>query len=119
MSDFPTLSVKPSVGPWKESKLPNSTIRSPFEAGYVQTRPRFTRIPKTWSIGYQGGNALPLADKILLEQHEDSVKGGAGIFSWLNVTDGQVYRVRYKDPIQFAPLYNNQFWTVSFVLEQV
>ena len=120
MNDFPTLSVTPSVAPWQQTKTGDPTIRSPFEAGYVQTRARFTRVPKAWTIAYQDGNSLPVADKLTLEAHENAVNCGAAIFSWLNPSDGTTYQVRYgKTPIVFTMLYNNLFWTASFTLEQV
>jgi hypothetical protein len=118
MSDFPTLSVTPSVGPWKQTKVADPTIRSSFEGGYVQTRPRFTRIPKSWDVAYQGGNSLPLADKALLEAHEDNVHCGGAIFSWLCPVDSVTYQVRYKAPIIFTMLHNKLYWTASFTLEQ-
>jgi len=120
MNDFPTLSITPSVAPWSQTKTADPTIRSSFDAGYVQTRARFTRVPITWSISYQGGNSLPLADKLTLEAHENAVNCGAAIFSWTNPMDGVTYQVRYgKTPIVFTPLYNKLFWTATFTLEQV
>lgn len=117
---FPALSVSPSVNGWEEGKALDPTIRSQKEGGYVSTRPRFTRIPKKWKLSYSQGNALPLADKLLLEAHEESVKVGADSFSWTNPMDGVTYTVRYVDgPIQFKPLVGKLLWEATIGLEQI
>lgn len=117
---FPVLSVSPSVNNWEEGKASDPTIRSQKEGGYIATRPRFTRIPKKWKVAYQQGNALTLADKALLEAHEDSVKIGADSFTWTSPMDGQTYTVRYVDgPIAFKPLVGKLLWEAAFGLEQV
>lgn len=117
---FPALSVTPSISGWEEGKAFDPTIRSQSEGGYVSTRPRFTRIPKKWKLSYSQGNALPLADKALLEAHEDSVHVGSGSFTWTNPMDGQTYTVRYVDgPIQFRPLVGKLLWEAAVVLEQL
>jgi hypothetical protein len=117
---FPILSVAPSISGWEEGKASDPTIRSTKEGGYVSTRPRFTRIPKKWQMSYSQGNALPLADKLLLEAHEESVHVGANSFTWTNPMDGVTYTVRYVDgPIKFKPLVGNVLWEATISLEQV
>jgi len=86
---FPTL----SIGPSSYRKEPqDSDMRSGFEGGYAQARPRFTRNIFLYHIGYE---TLTAADKALLETHRDSVKSTV-IFAWVDPTDGVTKNVRYQ-----------------------
>lgn len=118
---FPVLSINPLVEPFEQTAALDPTIRSEQEAGYVQTRPRFTRVPRKWHIAYSG---LPLADKSALESHEISVNFGAGMFSWTNPIDGATHNVRYLGSIKFKPEngfdpLGNHSWSAEFDLEEV
>jgi len=116
MPTFPTLSINPSVTPWEEGAANDPTLRSPFEAGYVQTRARFTRIPDRWHIGY---TLLPKADKDTLRAFEKTVKVGSDSFTWTNPDDQQTYTVRFLAPISYKPVGTMANWHVEFVLEEV
>ncbi|WP_298434594.1 hypothetical protein [Geobacter sp.] len=116
---FPALSVVPAVSAWKEKKALDPTLRTQTEGGYVQTRPRFTRIPKRWEIAYKAGNALPAADKATLEAFETTVKVGSNMFTWLNPLDNVTYNVRLREPIEFAPEGTTLLWQARLILEQV
>jgi phage-related protein len=94
MSDFPTLSRPPE---WeiKEDVL-DSTIKSDFESGYVQTRPRFTSDRKKWSnVVYKNLNT---SDVALLRAFITAVRGGSESFNWTNPDDSTTYIVRF-DPV--------------------
>lgn len=119
MPAFPSLSVTPSISGWTESIRVDPTIRTPVEAGYQITRPRFTRSPRRWEIAYAGGNALPLADKNILSAFESSVKVGSDIITWTNPVDSVAYQVRLAGPIQYRPLANKLYWEVRMLLEEV
>ena len=95
---FPTLSTNPLVTPHENNLEDGSTIASPVEAGYVQTRPRFTRIREEWHVSYSG---LPAADRTALRAHEVAVKVGADYFSWTDPVTGTSHNVRYTGPIKY------------------
>jgi hypothetical protein len=117
--DFPILSdyAVPLVDDWEETLSVDPTIRSPVEAGYVQTRAKFTRIPKKWHIFY------PLildTDKVSLESFQDTVKVGADKFYWINDKDLVTYEVRLLSPMVFnIHPQSSIYWTATFDLEQV
>ena len=116
MATFPTLSIKPDVSGWEEQIGYDPTIRSPYEAGYILTRPRFTRIINKWTVQYIG---LPKADKETLQDFEKQVKVGSNAFDWANPADGNTYTVRFVKPINYKPRDNVNFWDVQFELEEV
>lgn len=116
---YPVLSVAPSVTGWKEKAAYDPAIRTPYEAGYVQTRPRHTRIPLMWELQYVEGNALPEADKATLQAFEHGVGIGSAMFQWTHPRTGTVYAVRFKEPVEYMPQGNHLYWRVRLVLEQV
>lgn len=118
---FPSLSTTPIVESFNQKSALKPTLRSEAEAGYVQTRPRFSRVPKKWGLAYGG---LSLADKAALEAHEVSVRYGADLFSWTNPTDNVAHNVRYFEPIEFSldttfDNLGNHTWRATFELEEV
>ncbi len=113
MADFPTLSRNPSY-PFNE-EYEDNTIRSPFEAGYEQTRPRYTRMRKTFTLKYE---FLMNSDKTTLENFYYQMKGGAGSFNWTHPITNDTYIVRFAEPLKFEnPLLN--YWNVEIKLRQV
>ena len=116
MAVFPTLSVNPSVEPWKEGAAFDPTIRSQQEGGYVLTRARVTRIPSKWEIGYY---ALPSSDKNSIRTFEMDCKVGSDIFTWTNPTDNITYDVRFLNPVSYKMHETAFLWDVEFTLEQV
>ena len=117
MPAFPTLSQNPSIEGWGEGIALDPTIKSQTEGGYKQTRPRFTRMPDVWNIGYK---ALSQADKNTLRTFEKTVKVGSEIFQWINPDDNVTYNVRFVKPISYKlhPL-TSIHWKVEFELEEV
>lgn len=115
MANFPTLSQNPAIN-WGEKKAFDPTIRSKAEGGYVQTRSRFTRLPKKWEIKYK---SISTADKDLIEAHEDTQRVGADKFNWTNPLNSTVYEVRYLEPIDYKIAGAQGYWDVEFILEQV
>lgn len=93
MADFPTLSIPP-IFPI-EIEREDNVIRSQSEAGYELTRPRWTRIRKTFTVKYQ---LLTPADKALLDTFIDTTTCGAYLFNWTNPADSTVYSVRFAVP---------------------
>ena len=86
---FPTLTRKPSF-PLPKKPL-DTDLKSGFEGGYEQARPRYTRDLFEWDVKYP---FLLAADKSSLETHVAAVKSTV-IFTWTNPDDGQTYNVRY------------------------
>lgn len=113
MENFPTLSQPPSY-PLTEMRE-DATIRSPFEAGYEHTRPRFTRIRKIWTVNYE---KLPYADVSLLDSFITTVKGGADAFNWKHPISLTTYTVTFRE----LPKFENtslDYYSVNFTLAQV
>ena len=117
MPTFPTLtSCNPSVKSWEEGVAYDPTIRSPSEAGYVQTRARFTRISQRWHVVYP---ALSSVDKGTLKTFETvTVLVGALAFDWTSPSDSTLYSVRFKGPISYRPSTGTD-WLIEFDLEGV
>lgn len=90
---FPTLSIQPDASTLKiaipnPAKEPEST-----DGGYMFTRPKFTRRPaKTFSFKFQD---LGQADRDILEQFWDRVKGSSVAFNWRDPTNNKLHNVRF------------------------
>lgn len=97
MLSFPILSVRP-VYPIKEGRAVDPTLRSQSEAGYVQTRPRFTRVPKSFEFSYK---LIPDADKNTLKTFEESVAFTSDIFIWTHPQTSSTYNVRFDKTLEF------------------
>lgn len=99
MSNFPTLTAKPDAENFSQAPAIDPTIRTEFENGYTQTRPRFTAIPKKWNLVYRN---MSETDKGLLETFETTtVNYGADSFYWTNPRDSQTYVVRFGAVIEY------------------
>ncbi len=110
---FPTLSLQPAFPVQEEAE--NNVISSRMEAGYVLTRPRFTRSRTKFTLHYP---LLPLADVTLLKAHEASV-GYSTIFTWTHPADNATtYNVRYLSPIKYS-LVSPDTYRVSIILQEV
>lgn len=97
MSDFPDIMM-----PYKED-CSEKTIKlqeiSPMEAGYRQSRSIHTVEKKRFTIGWQAGGGLSLADYDLLDAHFIANVGGS--FSWTHWR-GSTYTVRYAGELPEA-----------------
>ncbi len=118
MATYPVLDENPSINGYSETALVDPTIKAPFEAGYTQTRSRFTRIPEKWTIKYE---VLTAVDKNTLKAFERARLIGSESFDWTNPSDNVTYDVRFggPGPVVYAPRENDDFWTCEFTLEQV
>ncbi len=94
MTAFPILSRKPDQKTYKE-QAENPAIITPQEGGYDITRPRHTRRPRRYFVFRY--RHLTNAEKELLQQHWDAVRGGSEAFEWIRPTDGQSFLVRYHE----------------------
>ena len=113
---FPTLSAPPLVEPYEESAAQDPVIRSPKEAGYVQTRPRFTRVPKKWHLSYAG---MSSSDRTSIKSWESTSVYGANSDTWTNPADSTQYTVRLAGPIRYKFSVSDSYWSFEFDLEEV
>jgi len=91
---FPTLPTPQfPIGTSNE----DPTIASTFENGMEQTRPRFTRLRRTWTLKW---NAMLNADRDTLAAFWITAAGGAAEFTWSNPYDSQTYTVRFSGQIK-------------------
>lgn len=121
---FPTLpsgalpsGVKPDSSNHGE-QLEDPSMRAQLEGGYVFTRARHTRAPRTtWPVKY---TEIHQADKNTLKDFWTVTKGGALIFDWVNPEDGLTYQVRFKEPMAFSykGIGTTKLWDCSFSVEQ-
>jgi phage-related protein len=114
MSNFPTLSNPPAFGLSHENE--DAVLKSDKEGGYVQTRPRFTRLRKKFSgVVYRN---MTDTDQSTLDTFETTtVRGGADSFSWTNPKNSTTYTVRFMKPVKYTP---TEFgWDFEMDLEEV
>jgi hypothetical protein len=111
---YPTLTMLPSYP--LEEEVEDGTIRTPYEAGYVHTRPKFTRRGrKTWKVNYK---YMPTSDKSLLEGFVTSVREGAYTFTWTNPQNSSVTAVRFEELPKYSYV-TNTYWDCDFALKEV
>lgn len=113
MSTFPTLSRPPSY-PINETYV-DDVLRSPTEAGYEITRPRFTKRRKIFTVRY---NTLPNADKVLIDNFYRNTVKGAAHFTWTHPFTNQTYTVVFTKPPTFELTFLD-YWNVEFELREV
>jgi len=95
------------------------TVVTPFEAGYEQTRARFTRNRMEWAGGW---SALTSAQFLAFSSFVDEVKGGADSWEW---TDSRIsgaattHTVRFiEESIQWRRG-DAEYFDVSFAVREV
>lgn len=89
---FPTLSTPP-VYPLKESRDPDSTIKSKTESGYTITRSRYSKVRMIFEVNYSN---LSQSDKDLLDTFIDIVLA-TDTFTWTHPSTGSTYTVRFDE----------------------
>lgn len=121
--------VFPTLTSGQDSKLYTMTPEDPaiiseMEGGYVVSRPRHTRKPRrTFTTGY---TEIREADKVLLENFYDTVRGGSLIFDWtdpqsvMNGGTAKTYQVRFQGEVKFVyrGIGKTKVWDVQFTLQQ-
>jgi len=113
-STLPTLSF--SVG-YSGQKL-YSTIRTPFEAGYVGSRSRFTRDRMTFQCGWAFLDETDLGTFLAFV---DTAGGGGDTFSWDDESQATpvTYTVRFQeDQVTWEQVDYGRF-RVMFSLEEI
>lgn len=113
---YPTLSRPPNYPLDPDGELEDVILRSPTEAGYAITRPRFTRARRRWGVTYIN---LPDADVATLRTFEQTtLHNGADQFSWTHPVTG-TFTVQLAAPIRYARTAAANMTNVSFVLQEV
>jgi hypothetical protein len=93
MANFPTLTIPPSYPLVEE--LEDATLRSPFEDGSVQSRPKYTKTRYTFTINY---DLLPKADRnTLMTFVKTTVREGADSFIWTHPGLGTTHTVTFVE----------------------
>jgi hypothetical protein len=115
---FPSLSRPPSFPIDPDGDLEDGVLRSPSDAGYVQTRPKFTRARRSWGVNYI---SLPDTDVALLRTHETTTtRNGADSFVWTHPLSGITPTVQYGPGlIKYKRSKKGSGTNVSFLLQEV
>jgi hypothetical protein len=114
MADFPNIS--PLYKVVEDSSL-YDTIRSPFEAGYTHTRPRWTSERKRFKLEWQ---ALTDADKnTLYHFFENVAKGGGQSFNFTDPSGSTVYTMVFADDRLRFTSTRKGYWKGSILLVEV
>lgn len=96
------------------------TIRAEMEGGFVQTRARFTRRKLIFSTGWTD---IPHAQKVIFDAFMDSMRDGAGSFSYIHPVSADVFVVRFASPLpqpKYAGIGGFHRWNIPNVkLEEV
>jgi hypothetical protein len=93
----------------------NPIIVTEFEAGYTQTRPRFTRAKKRFILKWE----LMSIDQVdILRPFYDSMAGGA-VFTWTHPVSGTPYVVRFTKDELICTRLSAAWWVVDVELEEV
>ena len=103
--NFPTSIPNPEY-PFKVEHEDNS-ITSKFEDGTVQSRMKFTKSRKTWTLKWSGlkQNHYNTLENFIVNQ----VHHQAAIFGWTNPADNVMYQVRcikFEGELQFIDYWN-------------
>lgn len=110
--DWP-VDVKPDIP--LEEVWEDQALRSEFEAGYEQTRARYTRSRQTFKLHW---GLMPTADKEALRTFWGETLGGSTAFSWTHPVDATVHQVRFAS-VPKVKLKTQDRWTVDVVLREV
>ena len=108
MSTFPATLPKPSIGSGGE--VHKAQVRTPFEGGYVQSRAKYTRTRKRFSLRWK---ALTEAQFEILENFFDANQGGSFNYAFLGTGD---YRFSSDE---FAWIWNGTRRAVDVEVEEV
>jgi phage-related protein len=90
-------------------------IRTEFESGIAQTRPRYTRMRGTWALGWANMRG---DDYRTLRTFYKQMKGGALSFNWTHPRDDDTYEVRFRGVLNSKHTVMD-CWNVTLTLEQV
>ena len=104
-----------------------STLKSDFEAGYVITRRKYTRVIRRWTLKW---THLPGESYNIIKAHFQAVGGAADVWEWEHPQTGELPNVRFKDdslkfdlsvpgPESAEDANDGGYYSGSIVLEEV
>ena len=117
MSNFPTNIRKPSYP--LEEEIVKTQVRTEFESGIVQSRPRYTTHKHRWTLSYV---VMTNVDYQILRAHFYNNVGNT--FNWVYPTitshelSASTIKVRYTENSLRASWINKNYWSVSVQLEE-
>lgn len=108
---------------WPDIQLPsnieetteNPAIRSEMENGIVLTRPRYTRMRRTWILTWAN---LIGSDYRTLRNFYVAKKGGSLSFTWPNPIETEYFTVRFNGEIT-GKYTASDCWNVTLKIEEV
>ena len=112
MTTFPTIECE---GFPIATQTEDPAIRTPFENGSEQTRARFTRLRRTWTLKW---NAMTNAQHDTLLTFWGTVNGGTTAFDWTNPYDDATYEVRFNSPIKETWI-NPDHWAIEVEIKEI
>lgn len=92
----------------------NSALRSKFENGSVQTRAKFTRQRRSWSLSWPG---LSKTNRETLHAFYLTTKGGSQAFTWTETEANENITVRFTSFKETQRTTGR--WAVSVQIEEV
>lgn len=110
----PNLPVSSNCGDSYKVKSQDSTISTTSDANYKHTRPRTTRMIRTWTFAWVGMKQ----EKYDLLMDFWSKVGTFQSFSWKNWMDGKTYLVRFSGALEWQENYPYG-WQGSLSFEEV
>lgn len=114
MIKFPTNVINPSYPLGEEYE--NTSIVSKFDDGSMQSRRKFTRSRKTFSVKW---NKLNKEEFVIIRDFIINVaQFSANAFEWVNPIDNVTYVVRCTS-FKKAELTEVEFWTVDLEFTEV
>jgi len=115
MAAFPTLTRGPIYPLDPDGDLEDATLRSASEAGYEQTRPKFTRARRSFGLRYK----MPDADVATLRAFElTTLVNGSDSFAWTHPLRATSHTVRLTAPIRYS-ISSLGLSDVSFTIREV
>ena len=111
MSAFPTIQI-PDYPMGEDTYVPQ--VRTEFDSGYVQSKARFTRSRKVFTLNWKAMTAANFAtlDAFLV--------ANAGIaFTWTHPLTAVAYSVRHRDDSLKSQVVRRDRRQISIVLEEV
>lgn len=115
MAAFPTLTTLPRFPLDPDGELEDAVLRSNFEGGYEQTRPKYTRARRSYGLSYQ----LQSADEATLRAFElTTLNNGADSFVWTHPLRATTHTVRLTAPIKYQQR-TPTVCDVSFMVREV
>lgn len=110
----PNISSATNSGDSYKVKSQDSTISTTSDANYKKTRPRTTRMVRTWTFSWV---AMSNEKYALLMDFWNHV-GTFQQFEWTNPIDNEVYVVRFAEPFEWQENYPYG-WQGSLKFEEV